>query len=275
MNFGGQVSEVYIWLDGQTAVPSISLDQITGTAGDVLFSRSSNIPGGSSTDRNNAEDLYSVLVGSVTNINGNTRINGATGEYVYMGASHQEGRIRDYALWFQDSWRPRADLTINLGLRYAFQTPFQALNDSYSRTTMEDVWGISGFNPACDVSNIWQNLQNCNIYRPGFQPGKAESQYYMLEPGQNIFNMDWDNLAPSAGIAWTPSNDGGGWLASFLGQPGDTVFRAGYWRSFARNVMGDYTGRIDDNPGIIDAGAGDRNDGLGNLMPGLSSSTPV
>jgi hypothetical protein len=206
-----------------------------------------------------------VLVGSVSAINGEARIN-PEGEYVAQGISHQAGKLRTYSFWAQDAWRPRADLTINLGLRYVLQSPFQSVNESYSSTTMEDVWGISGFNPACDVSNIHANLQNCNIYRPGFQPGKAESQYYLLESGQDIFNSDKDNLAPSVGIAWTPSKDTG-WLASFLGQPGDTVFRAGWSRSFQRNGMSDFTGRLDDNPGLIRSDAGDRNDGLGNLFP--------
>ena len=264
LNFGGSYSEVLIWLKNQSTVAGISFDQLTGTLGDTVFGRSSNFPGGSSTNRNDAEDLYSVLVGSVSALNGDARIDAATNQYVYLGQSLQEGKVRDFAFWMQDAWRPRPDLTINLGLRYEFQLPFQALNDWYSGTTVEDVWGVSGFAPGCDLSSV--TPETCNIFKPGLEPGKAETQYYQLNKGTDLFNMDWNNLAPSVGLAWTPSSEGSGWLASFLGQPGDTVFRAGFSRAFQRNGMSDFTGRLDDNPGLIIQDP-DRNEGRGNLLP--------
>ena len=264
LNFGGSYSEVYIWLRNQNVVAQINFDQIAGTLGDRVFGTSSNFPGSSSTNRNDAEDLYSVLVGSVSAINGDARINAATDKYVYLGESLQEGRLRDFAFWFQDAWRPRPDLTVNLGLRYELQTPFQALNNSYSSTTVEDVWGISGYAPGCDLSSVTPD--SCNIFKPGLQPGKAETEYYLLQKGNNLFNMDWNNLAPSVGVAWTPSSEGSGWLAGFLGQPGDTVFRAGWSRAFQRNGMSDFTGRLDDNPGLIIQDP-DRNDGRDNILP--------
>jgi hypothetical protein len=263
LNLGGSYTEVLVWLKNQNVVPSISFDQLTGTLGDTVFGRSSNFPGGSSTNRGDAEDLYSVLVGSVSNINGEGVIDGSTGEYVYMGQSLQEGKVRDFAFWAQDAWRPRPDLTINLGLRYEFQLPFQASNDSYSSTTIEDIWGISGYREGCDLSAV--TAETCNIFKPGLTEGKAESQYYPFSAGTDLFNMDWDNLAPSVGLAWTPSSEGSGFLARFLGQPGDTVFRAGFSRAFQRNGMNDFTGRIDNNPGLIIQDP-DRNENRSNLL---------
>ena len=264
LNFGGSYSEVLVWLKNQNVVPTISFDQLTGTLGDTVFGTASNFPGGSSTNRNDAEDLYSVLVGSVSNINGEAVIDGSTGEYVYMGQSLQEGKVRDFAFWVQDSWRPRPDLTLNLGLRYEFQLPFQAGNDSYSSTTVEDVWGISGYAPGCDLSSA--TPETCNLFKPGFEPGKAVSEYYPFKAGTDLFNMDWNNLAPSVGLAWTPSSEGSGFISRFLGQPGDTVFRAGFSRAFQRNGMNDFTGRIDNNPGLIIQDP-DRNESRGNLLP--------
>jgi hypothetical protein len=263
LNFGGSFSEVYIWLKGQNVVPELDFDLVPGTAGDTVFARSSNFPGASSGERGDAEDLYAVLVGSVSAVDGDARINKASNEYVYLGESHQEGRLRDFAFWIQDAWRPRPDLTINLGLRYELQMPFQALNDSYSGTTLEDVWGISGLAAGCDASHV--NPDTCNIFKPGLTPGKAESQYYQLNRGTNLFNIDKDNFAPSVGVAWTPSTEGTGFLAGFLGQPGDTVLRAGVSRAYQRNGMSDFTGRLDDNPGLI-IQEPDRNDGNGNLL---------
>jgi len=262
LNLGGSYSEVLVWLKNRSVVPDIGFDQLTGTRGDAIFNVSGNFPGGSSTNRNDAEDLYSVLVGSVSSIDGEARIDPATNEYVYMGQSLQEGQVRDFAFWVQDAWRPRPDLTLNLGLRYEFQLPFQALNDSYSATTIEDVWGISGFKAGCDLSAV--TPETCNIFKPGLIPGKAVSQYYQFNKGTDLFNMDWDNLAPSVGVAWTPSTETGR-LARFLGTPGDTVFRAGWSRAYQRNGMTDFTGVIDDNPGLIVQDV-DRNEARGNVL---------
>jgi len=263
LNFGFSYEEVNNWVKNQALVPSLSYDVVAGTPADSMWT-SANFPGSSSTDRNNAEDLYALLVGSVSSINGDARLDASTDEYVYLGESLQEGHLADLAFWFQDAWRPRPDLTINLGLRYELQTPFRPRNNSYSSTTLEDVWGISGLNPACDHRNV--TPQTCNIYNPNASGGKATSEFYLFEKGAQLYNMDWDNLAPSVGVAWTPSTETG-FLSGFLGEPGDTVLRAGWSRSFQRPGMGQIVGRLDDNPGLIIQDV-DRNDGDGNLLNG-------
>ncbi len=263
LNLGASYSEVLVWLKNQTLVPDVTLDVLQGTPAKAVFSDAANFPGSSTTNRGDAEDLYAVLVGSISAIDGDARINSG-GTYDYLGQSYQEGKLRDVALWAQDAWRPRPDLTINLGVRWELQTPFQALNDSYSQSTLEDVWGISGLSSTCtDASAV--TPANCNIFKPGTQPGKAITQYYALGSGVDIYKMDWNNIAPSVGAAWTPSAETG-WLASFLGSPGDSVIRVGWSRAFQRNGMGDFTGRLDDNPGLIIQDV-DRDESRGNILP--------
>jgi hypothetical protein len=260
LNFGGGLTMGRVWLRNQTQVPSITLDVSTNDPAKSMFS-SSTFPGSSSTQRGDAEDLYAVLVGRVTQVTGEARIDPATNRFVYLGQSLQEGRLPDYGFWIQDAWRPRSDLTINVGLRYELQQPFYAINDSYSTTTLDDVWGISGNAATCtDVSNITTSA--CNLFQPGNLSGKAESQYFQLNKGTNAYNTDRNNFAPSVGVAWTPTAESG-WLARFLGEPGDTVFRAGFARSYNRPGMSDFTGRLDDNPGLIITA--NRNESLGNL----------
>jgi len=259
-NFGGSLTMGRVWLRNQTNVPSITFDVSTNDPAKAMFN-STTFPGASSTQRGDAEDLYAVLVGRVTQITGEARIDPNTNRYVYLGQSLQEGRLPDWGFWIQDAWRPRPDLTINMGLRYELQQPFYAINDSYSTTTLDDVWGISGYASTCtDVSNI--TTADCNLFRPGVEPGKAETQYYQLNKGTHAYNTDFDNFAPSVGVAWTPTAETG-WLRSFLGESGDTVFRAGFARSFNRPGMSDFTGRLDDNPGLIITA--NRNESLGNL----------
>ncbi|HSG00635.1 MAG TPA: carboxypeptidase regulatory-like domain-containing protein [Vicinamibacterales bacterium] len=263
LNFGGVYEQVNNWRLNQDFVPELDYDVVTGTPADSMFV-SANFPGSSSADRGNAEDLYAVLVGSVSQFDTEVRID-PNGNYVHLGASLEEGHIGDFAFWIQDAWRPRPDLTINLGLRYELQTPFYSRNDSYAYPRMEDVWGISGVNPSCDFSRIRPG--ECNIYDPTASGGKPISEFHLLSRGTQLYAVDKNNFAPSVGIAWTPSSEGTGWVSRFLGQPGDTVLRAGWSRSFQRPGMGEILGRLDDNPGLISQ-EGDRNDSRGNLLNG-------
>ena len=261
LNFGGSLTMGRVWLRNQAQVPTILFDVLNSDPAKPVFSSAANFPGASATQRGDAEDLYAVLVGRVSQISGEARIDPATNQFVYHGQSLQQGRLPDYGFWFQDAWRPRSDLTLNLGLRYELQLPFYAINDSYSTTTLEDVWGLSGNSSTCtDVSNI--TPASCNLFQPGNLPGKAISQFYQMNRGTNAYGTDRNNFAPSVGVAWTPAAETG-WLARFLGQPGDTVFRAGFARSYSRPGMSSFTGRLDDNPGLIISA--NRTESLGNL----------
>jgi hypothetical protein len=259
-NFGGAFTQADVWLFNQTHVPSLTFDVATSDPAKGMFS-TGNFPGSSSTQRGDAEDLYATLVGRLTQISANARLDPATAQYVYLGPSLQEGRLREFGFWFQDAWRPRPDLTINLGLRYELQLPFYALNDSYTTPMVEDVWGVSGLASTCsDLSNV--NPTDCNLFRPGLTPGKSP-ELFPFNANTRAYSIDKDNWAPSVGAAWTPSSDGG-WLAKFLGQPGDTVLRAGFARAFNRPGMSDFTGRLDDNPGIaITTNRSESNDNFG------------
>jgi hypothetical protein len=102
---------------------------------------------------------------------------------------------------------------------------------------------------------------NCDIFKPGVLNGKSPV-YIPFTKGQRGYNVDYDNVAPTFGVAWTPTSEGG-FLGRFLGSQGDTVLRGGFARAFNRPGMSDFTGVYDDNPGIlIDAS---RSVGLGNL----------
>ena len=61
--------------------------------------------------------------------------------------------------------------------------------------------------------------------------------------------MDWNNIAPSVGMAWTPTASGG-WLRRLTGDTGDLSVRAGYSRSFTRLGLNDFTTEVSANPGV-------------------------
>ena len=113
----------------------------------------------------------------------------------------------------------RPNLSVNLGVRYALQLPFYAMNSSYSTATLDDVWGISGYVPGCDLSN--PTRETCNLFQPGVMTGQKPT-YQNLGAGVKAYNTDWNNIAPSIGVNWTPTAKAG-FLRTLLGDAGDVV----------------------------------------------------
>ncbi len=91
-------------------------------------------------------------------------------------------RVRDYsyaevALFFQDDWRLRKNLSLSLGVRYELSTAPSEKN------------GLQGaFNQASSIDAASQ-LNNLSI-----------------QPGGSWFSKDLNNFAPRFGFAWTPEH---------------------------------------------------------------------
>ena len=244
-----------VWLHNQQHVPTINFGIASNDTADDMFS-TSNFPGASSTELDDARELYATLTGRVSAISGELRLDENTDQYQYLGLGVQRARLTDYGFFVADTWRWKPNFTLNMGLRYELQRPFQPLNNSYSKATLDDVCGISGVSPS----------GGCNIFQPGVLNGRTP-QFVQFNKGEGAYNTDYDNFAPSVGFAWTlpPSS---GILGGIFGtNDGDSVMRAGYTLGYNRPGTSDFTGSIDDNPGI--SLPANRNHTLGNLgVPG-------
>jgi Carboxypeptidase regulatory-like domain len=232
LTFGGKFTEVVLTFNQQTLVPTIEFGVDTNDPADNMFT-AANFPDSSDADRNRAEGIYAVLTGRVTAINSNVRLDEETGDYVYLGTGIERGRQREYGFFAQDSWRVRPNLTLNYGLRWEVQRPFTPLNSSYTTTTIDGLFGISGpgnmFNPFA------------NVGRP--------TQFAQFRKGEGAYNTDYTNFAPSFGFAWSP-NAKDGWLKRIIGESGQTVVRGGYSIAYSRQGIGDFRGDFGNNPGI-------------------------
>jgi hypothetical protein len=245
LSIGGAFSNFEIWLDNQQIVPELRFGVEQGDPAESMFV-AANFPGASTAALNNARRLYAMLTGRVREIRGIARLDDS-GQYVYNGLGRQMARQRELGFWVQDSWRMRPDLSLNYGLRYELQFPFVALNNSYSVGNFEDVFGVSGVG---------------NAFKPGTLEGRPPT-FHQLKANERPYPMDWNNLAPSFGLAWSPTA-GGGFLRRLTGD-GDMVVRGGYTYAYSRNGLGSFTGEIGDNPGVsLDAF---RSVSLGNIGP--------
>jgi hypothetical protein len=180
------------------------------TSSDPAYNAIQGIPNATADQLNQAEQLYAILTG---------RISGVNGEYAYLPSANGYGtgqltaynldeRQRSWALFFQDSYRIKPNLTINYGLRWDFTGANHDLTGFYHSADQAAVFGPSGIN---------------NLFQPGNLPGDMDPQIAARPSPYNGWNV---SPQPAVGIAWNPHGGGDGWLGKLLG--GDrTVIRGG------------------------------------------------
>jgi hypothetical protein len=259
LSFGGQFTQVNLWLLNQTVVPTIGFGVNTNDPANAMFSGTAgaaNFPGAAAADITRAANIYAVLTGRVTSIAANAGLDEKTGKYVYLGNRVQRARQREMGIFAQDSWRARPNLTLNYGLRWEVQFPFIALNGSYSKTTVEGLFGVSG--PG-------------NLFKPGTLTGSV-TEFVQYKNGERAYNPDYTNFAPSFGFAWSPKFNSG-WLRRLAGETGQTVVRGGYSIAYNRNGIGDFSGDLGVNPGVTITA--NRDLSIGNLVGGSLGSLPL
>ena len=81
-----------------------------------------------------------------------------------------------YALFVQDDWKLRPNLTLNLGLRWEYFSPLRSKNDQISNLILGPDGGLIGAS---------------------------------LQTGGDLYEKDLDNFAPQIGAAWTPQRFNG------------------------------------------------------------------
>ncbi len=100
---------------------------------------------------------------------------------------HFRGNFWD--LYVQDEWKMRSNLTLNLGVRYEYVSPFTELNNRIA--TLDLSPGV--LNPALPLGST--------PVAP-VEPGQA-GQYYGSLPA-SLVHPDRNNFAPRVGFAWKP-----------------------------------------------------------------------
>jgi hypothetical protein len=258
LSMGGSFERMDSWNKFRATVPTVDFGMVSTDPALDMFNNT-NFPGASSTNLSAARGMYALLTGRVSSLAGVARVDAATGKYVFAGLGLEESRLDEFAVYAQDSWRVRSNLSVNLGLRWDVQRPFRSLNSSYATATIDSIWGRSGYVPGCDLSNA--TPETCNLFKPGVMPGQP-STYDQFMAGTAAYNTDWNNVAPSIGFNWTPDRREG-LLGTLMGAQGDFAIRGGFSRSFQKPAMGDLRARFSGNPGLAISVA--RNQNLGNL----------
>lgn len=124
-------------------------------------------------------------------------------------------RTTEAEVYFQDGWRVRPNVQVNLGIRYALYSP------------LAESQGLQ-VNTHVPIGE-WFELRRANA-AAGLPASAAPSLAYLLagprhgRPG--FYGWDRNNLAPRVSIAWSPSTEAG-WLRWLTGGPMNSSIRAG------------------------------------------------
>jgi hypothetical protein len=215
-------------------VPQLSFGLATGdpvNTGSTSIFTSANFPNSSSAQRTEAGNLYALLTGRVSSIARSATLNEDTRGFDFIPFTERNHQ-NEYAIYGQDSWKVRPNLTLNYGLRWEIQP--SPLNDNlvYTRTNIEGIFGVSG---------------NGNLFKPGVFTGKP-TQFSLLSDAEKAFRTRHKDFAPSVGFAWSPNVDGG-WLAKIVGHGDQTVIRGGYSIAYTREGFSAFTSMFGSNNG--------------------------
>ena len=242
LQFGGSFIQVKAWIKDQQPAQAVKFGVDTTNDPAATMFNTTNFPGASTTNLNDARFLYGLLTGRVTNIQGQLALDGGTNQYVYGGIANRRVHMNEVGMFAQDSWRMKPNLTFNYGLRYELQQPIVPENSLYSTVTVADACGPSGTGSAFGTL--------CNTFAPGTLTGTTTAGYRQYTAGTKGYNTDFNNVAPSVGVAWLP-NVKSGLLRDILGDPDQATVRAGYARAFNREGLGAMSSRYESNPGVF------------------------
>lgn len=222
-NSGGALVPV-VQFGLNTADPAISVFTNTGAG--------ATLPGATAAQLNNARALYAYLTGRVTNINFNAKLDEKTKAYSLDSTTISRNDRKEFGFYGQDSFKVRPNLTLNYGLRWQPVLAPRHNNEVYIRPGFEGLYGISGVG---------------NIFQPGASGG-SPTQYVAVSKDDKPFQNDYNNFAPSIGLAWSPQFKNS-WLKKVFGEGDQSVIRAAYSISYFTGGTNEFDAIWATNPG--------------------------
>jgi hypothetical protein len=185
----------------------------------VLDNQGNELPttGAGALVQNYASLLYGFLA-----IQSQSQFFNKNGERV--DADYRGYRTRETDFFFQDTWRVRPNFTLNYGLRYELKGVPYEVNGQMSTLVNQDPSG-----PTPPGGFVFQLV------------GKNSPN-----PGQSLYNSDYNNFAPRFGFNYSPGWENG-FIGALTGGPGKTTIRGGYGVFYDR-VFGNLFSNSSANP---------------------------
>lgn len=178
------------------------------------------LPG--STAKARFDTAFAGIIGRFASINTQFNYDVNQNPFDLAHGKTRDYRYNEYETYVQDNWKITSDLTLNLGLRYAYyQPPYEAnglqaaqnvdWDDLFARRVSNGAAGIGGDN--AEPFLTYDLVGKGNDARPLYKP-------------------DWNNFAPRVGFAYSPSFSSG--LGKWLFGERKTSIRGGYNLQYER-----------------------------------------
>ncbi len=169
----------------------------------------SSLPGADNNTIAEAAQLYAVLGGRVSSIDGTFPYNSKTKQFQHtIGAYNLDEVVSATGLFAEDSWKVTPTLTLNYGLRWDLAVPQHDLTGAYHSASPADIYGPSGLG---------------NLFQPGKLTGNMNP---VLSTNPQPYSPWHLTPQPAFGFAWNPKV-GDGPLKALMGE-GGTVVRGGF-----------------------------------------------
>jgi hypothetical protein len=219
--------------------PSISLGTNSSNSSGILLSE---LPFGTNADVTRATAVYATIVGNLASATATFNVNSPTSGFVLGATRSRLFKQRDVALYVQDQWKFRSNITLNFGVRWDFMGVPTIPNGLAIQPNPTEIFGVSGFG---------------NIFNPNAPAGVPTTvvnlNFVDGDTGKKLYNRDWNNFAPFAGIAYSPNFENK-FLKALFGSVGKSSIRAGFSISYLRDgftVISNALGVGTTNPGLI------------------------
>lgn len=204
--FGGQLQFFKVNSYNDAAIIPVATLGTANTPVALAAGQFSGIGGVSTGQQATANNLLALFGGVVNQLQQQFNILNLDTGFAPNVRSFSPFRYENHSLYFADRWMATKSLTLSLGVRYEL-FPALRINNSLA---LEPI--------IVDPDNVTSALldRNGQTQVVGGNAGRRNAYY----------KTDYNNFAPSLGVAWSPSFESG--IGGFLFGQNKTVIRGGY-----------------------------------------------
>lgn len=166
-------------------------------------------PDAPSSATGDVEGLYATLTGRMTYYSLGEFVNAKTKQFQPGVSFDLHERLNQTALFFEDSWKVKPSVTLNLGLRWDFTGASTDETGFYTHPTIADMWGPTAVGA---------------IFKPGTLGGDPNP---VEGPASQAYSPTYVHPEPNVGIAWSTRGHGDSFIGRLFGD-GVSVIRASY-----------------------------------------------